>query len=72
MPRKKKHLKTVREFLGYDGNPDIHDLLDRGPIHLHRLTHDPYFIDSVIFREYGIRGEVEAWLHLLEDWGIYS
>jgi len=71
MSKRIKHLKTVREFLGYKGNPAIHKLLDISPIQYHKLTHNPAYIEAVIRPEFGLKGEIEAWLHLLEDWGIY-
>ena len=72
MAGKSRHLAITKRFLGYKGNPAIHTLLDIKPITYHKLTHNPDYIELIIKPQFGERGEIEAWLHLLVDWGIYE
>ena len=72
-----QHLKLNKNFLGFKGNPAIHKCLDLGLAgkfepQYHKLTHNPEFIRLVIFPIYGEKGNIEAWLHLLADWGFFD
>lgn len=63
--------------MGYEGNPAIHECLDFGfsekfEPQYHKLTHNPNFIKEIILPIYDKRGEIEAWLHLLADWGFFN
>ena len=75
MPKLPQHLKTTRKFLGFKGNPAVHYLLDGGNLPkklrltYHRSTHNPYFIEQII-KPLGEEAELEAWLHLFQDWGL--
>lgn len=76
MPNRRQHLRISRKFLGLKGNPAVHLLLDGAglPIKLkpqyHRLTHNPNYVRQVIKLLLGEKGELEAWSHLLTDWGF--
>ena len=70
-----QHLKLTRNFLGHKGNPEIHHCLDlsvskKFEPQYHKLTHTPEFIRLVILPVHGEKGNIEAWLHLLADWGF--
>lgn len=70
-----QHLKLTRKFLKYKGNPEIHRCLDLGYAkkfepQYHKLTHNPKFIQEIILPVHGEEGSIEAWLHLLADWGF--
>jgi hypothetical protein len=72
-----QHLKLTKQFLGFKGNPLVHKLLDGGlPLkyqpQYHKLTHNPEFINIIIYSNLGEEGALEAWLHLLADWGFFK
>lgn len=73
----KQHLKLTKDFLGFKGNSDVNRLLDLGlsekfQPQYHKLSHNPKFIREFIFQIYGEKGELEAWLHLLADFGFFN
>jgi len=72
-----QHLNLTRKFLGHKGNPEIHRDLDFGTAtkfepQYHKLRHNPRFIQDNILPIYGEKGSIEAWLHLLADWGFFN
>jgi hypothetical protein len=69
---RREHLKISREILGLAGNPAIHDFLDALPPHLHRLTHNIGFIEREIEPYFGRDGVIEAWAHIMADWGFFD
>lgn len=74
----RQHLKLSRSFLGLKGNPTLHHLLDGAGLptklkpQYHRLTHNPRYVEQTIKPLLGKEGELEAWGHLLADWGFIS
>jgi len=78
VPNLKEHLKISRKFLGFDGNPVIHRLLDGAGLpsklrpQYHKITHTPQFVGQTIKSSFGEEGELEAWGHLLADWGFIT
>jgi len=78
MPNLRQHLKISKKFLGLEGNPVVHRLLDGAGLprklrpQYHRTTHNPQFIEQAIKPLLGEKGELEAWGHLLADWGFIA
>lgn len=76
MPRLRGHLRISRRFLGLKGNANVHHLLDGAGLakslqpQYHRLTHHYKYIEETISPLLGREGELEAWGHLLADWGF--
>ena len=73
----KEHLRVTKDFLGIEGNPEVHHLLDIGlgkkyQPQFHKLTHNPQFINTFINSAFGEKGVLEAWLHLLVDFGFFN
>lgn len=76
MANLREHLRVSKRFLGINGNPVIHRLLDgAGLPHklrstYHKVTHEPVYIETMIRPLFGEKGVLEAWSHLLTDWGF--
>jgi len=70
--KRQEHLRISKEILGLKGNPEIHKILDSLPIYLHRITHNIGFIEREIVLIWGWEGKIEAFAHILADWGLFD
>jgi hypothetical protein len=69
LPNLKEHLKLSKELLG-TRTPLVHQLLDaRGKTLEHRYRHGPKTVKA-IEELLGSGARLEAWLHILVDWGM--
>lgn len=69
---RKEHLRISREVLGLEGNPEIHKFLDSLSFPNHRITHNISFVERNIEPYWGRTGRIEAYAHILADWGFFD
>ena len=70
MPNLREHKRLSENILGYS-NSLVHKLLDYQGFSLeHRYRHTPKTVDA-IEQLLGKEARLEAWLHILTDWGIF-
>lgn len=69
MPNLRNHLKISNDLLGFS-DPLVHQILDYQGRNLeHRFRHNPKICES-IKEMLGENEYLEAWLHILTDWGM--